>query len=64
MDLVDNWPLERLDDYTGPAYNAGLAHGIVSGSIIILLIWLCCIQSTMNRRLYIRDRLRDAAQLI
>lgn len=61
MDLVDNWPLERLDDYTGPAYNAGLAHGIVSGSIIILLIWMCAVQCTMKRQLRISDRLRYAA---
>ena len=63
MDLIDNLPLEQLEEYRNPAYDAGLAHGIIMGSVIILFLWMCSVQCR-RRPLLMRDRLRDAAMYL
>jgi hypothetical protein len=62
MDLIDNLPLEMLDGYKNSAYDAGLAHGIISGSLIVLLLWMCCVQC--NRPFLRRDRIREAMRML
>lgn len=60
MDLIDNLPLEMQQDYKNSAYDAGLAHGIISGSLVILILWMCAVQ--FQRPVLRRDRIREALQ--
>jgi hypothetical protein len=64
MDIIDNLPLEQLEEYRNPAYEAGLAHGIIMGSMIILFLWMCCVQCRRGRPLLMRDRLREASMYL
>lgn len=61
MDLFENLPLERLE-HAGLAYDAGVAHGVVAGSLVILFLWMCCVQCT--RPVLRRDRIREALRYL